>query len=122
MGSETKPVRLQRRRTKGFRLVSPNGLKIAYVTRPTIFGNPFKGPNAVDAYRRYLAGVTPIELGLEAGVTFAGRAPKWSHRRDVLDMLPKLRGANLACFCPLTRPCHADVLLELSNSDSVVLP
>jgi hypothetical protein len=23
-----------------------------------------------------------------------------------------LRGKNLACWCPLDRPCHADILLE----------
>ena len=28
----------------------------------------------------------------------------------------ELRGKNLACFCPLDQPCHADVLLELANS------
>ena len=27
-----------------------------------------------------------------------------------------LRGRNLACWCPLDQPCHADVLLELANS------
>ena len=26
-----------------------------------------------------------------------------------------LRGKDLACWCPLGRPCHADVLLELAN-------
>ena len=26
-----------------------------------------------------------------------------------------LRGKNLACFCPLDQPCHADVLLEVAN-------
>ena len=26
-----------------------------------------------------------------------------------------IRGRDLACFCPLDRPCHADVLLELAN-------
>ena len=26
-----------------------------------------------------------------------------------------LRGKNLACWCPLDQPCHADVLLELAN-------
>lgn len=29
--------------------------------------------------------------------------------------LAKLRGFNLACFCPLGSPCHADVLLEIAN-------
>jgi hypothetical protein len=27
-----------------------------------------------------------------------------------------LRGHDLACFCPLDQPCHADVLLELAAS------
>lgn len=29
--------------------------------------------------------------------------------------LPELRGKNLACWCGLDQPCHADVLLELAN-------
>lgn len=29
--------------------------------------------------------------------------------------LPELRGKNLACWCALDQPCHADVLLELAN-------
>lgn len=29
----------------------------------------------------------------------------------------ELRGKNLACWCPLDQPCHADVLLELANAD-----
>lgn len=37
-------------------------------------------------------------------------------RDDALDMdLTELRGKNLACWCPLDAPCHADVLLELAN-------
>lgn len=31
--------------------------------------------------------------------------------------LPELRGKNLACFCSLDSPCHADVLLDLANGD-----
>jgi hypothetical protein len=26
-----------------------------------------------------------------------------------------LRGKDLACWCPLNQPCHADVLLRLAN-------
>lgn len=29
--------------------------------------------------------------------------------------LDELRGKSLACWCPLDKPCHADVLLELAN-------
>lgn len=27
----------------------------------------------------------------------------------------ELRGKNLACWCPLGKPCHADVLLEIAK-------
>lgn len=31
----------------------------------------------------------------------------------------ELRGKNLACWCPLDQPCHADVLLEAANMISL---
>jgi hypothetical protein len=31
--------------------------------------------------------------------------------------LKSLRGLNLACWCKIDEPCHADVLLELANPD-----
>jgi hypothetical protein len=33
--------------------------------------------------------------------------------------LVNLVGKNLACWCPLDQPCHADILLELANSGNV---
>jgi hypothetical protein len=30
--------------------------------------------------------------------------------------LPQLRGRDLACWCALDAPCHADLLLELANA------
>jgi hypothetical protein len=33
----------------------------------------------------------------------------------MLRSLGELRGKNLACWCPLDQPCHADVLLEIAN-------
>lgn len=36
-------------------------------------------------------------------------APLW----DTTD----LRGKNLACWCALDAPCHADVLLEIANQE-----
>ena len=37
------------------------------------------------------------------------------------DHLHELRGKNLACWCPLDQPCHADVLLELANATRVAV-
>ena len=33
---------------------------------------------------------------------------------DPIDLSP-LRGKDLCCWCPLDKPCHADILLELAN-------
>jgi hypothetical protein len=34
---------------------------------------------------------------------------------DVVTLRQELAGRDLACWCPLDQPCHADVLLELAN-------
>jgi hypothetical protein len=35
---------------------------------------------------------------------------------DTEPRLETLRGHDLACWCRLDQPCHADVLLELANA------
>lgn len=36
---------------------------------------------------------------------------------DKKDQIRKeLKGKNLACFCPLDKLCHADILLKIANS------
>ena len=32
---------------------------------------------------------------------------------SVTEIQTELRGKNLACWCPLDKPCHADILLEI---------
>jgi Domain of unknown function (DUF4326) len=124
------PKRIQRQRTKGFNLKvassNPNG--VVYVGRPTWFGNPFtpkqfydagySGNTAtaisacVQAYREWLTG-EPFSLHWREPNHFLG----WlaACREDRVKRLPELRGKDLACYCPLDQPCHADVLLELAN-------
>jgi hypothetical protein len=36
-----------------------------------------------------------------------------------MDRVAELRGKNLACWCRLDKPCHADVLLEIANGPAV---
>ena len=121
----TTPQRVQRSRQKGWRK-PPNTV---IVTRPWKFGNPFaaKVPGGehglatmtrehlVEDFREWLT--TPL---------FAGKSPRgrdsmlgvpYSARDRILENLHELRGKNLACWCPLTQPCHADVLLELANTE-----
>ena len=85
------PRRIQRRRVKGWRM-PPNTV---YVGRPSKWGNPF---------RRREVGMYEVALRYQ-------RLRKISKA----DVRRELRGKNLACWCPLDQPCHADVLLEIAN-------
>lgn len=38
----------------------------------------------------------------------------------VADIRGELEGRDLACWCPLSEPCHADVLLDLANGGSTL--
>ena len=33
----------------------------------------------------------------------------------------ELAGKNLACWCPIGSPCHADVLLEIANTTTPLI-
>ena len=92
------PQRIQRRRTKGWRMPE----NTVSVCRPGKWGNPFKAnwPEggkdrawAVESFRGYYHD----DLEYRAAI------------------VRELRGKNLACFCSLDGPCHADVLLEWAN-------
>jgi Domain of unknown function (DUF4326) len=63
--------------------------------RKSTFCNPFpvKAYGLDEALRRYRAFILP-------------RAPEVRER---------LSGRDLACWCKLDQPCHADILLELAN-------
>lgn len=101
-----KPVRIQRKRTKGWKM-PPNTV---YVGRPSRWGNPFKPvrgvlrETCVEQFRRRMA------------------SPRQAD--ELTEIMLNLKGKNLACWCPLIDqhgnavPCHADVLLEIANRDS----
>lgn len=89
------PRRVQLSRARGWRM--PEGA--VKVDRSTRWGNPFvaatpaERARAVAQYRAWL----PSQPALVAAA------------RDAL------RGRDLACWCPLDGPCHADVLLDVAN-------
>jgi hypothetical protein len=85
----------------GFRAKLPPHTKL--VTRPTRWSNPFRiGIEARDnreaqiLFRRYLDDQPEL-------VAAAKR---------------ELKGFNLACYCDLDAPCHADVWLDIVNNGS----
>lgn len=114
------PARIQRMRTRGWKM--PEGA--VYVGRPGIYGNPFKlgapfcGPTiravyaraeAVAMFREWITRDTLHPLCWDKDLVTAHEA-----LRAALDR-GDLRGRDLACWCPIDQPCHADVLLELAN-------
>ncbi len=105
----TKPVRIQRKRTKGWKM-PPN---CVYVGRPTKWGNPWFCVGDSVKIKDEKHNQVWLEGG---GGVKAMLATYESHvRRRLSDKIGELRGKNLACFCKLTEPCHADVLLEIAN-------
>jgi len=99
------PNRVQLRRTKGWRL-PPNTV---VVSRPSRFGNPFR-VGCCEGYTRYNA-VEDFRAWVHGEIhDVFGKAPSLDEIRH------ELRGKNLACWCKLDAPCHADVLLDIANA------
>ncbi len=102
----TKPIRIQRKRTKGFKTPA----NTVYVGRPSKFGNPFNWKDGIAGDHGPRARVAAVMLYRQ--FIESERGPSAPTDEDIAS----LRGKNLSCFCPLDQPCHADVLLELANA------
>ena len=84
-----------------------------FVGQGTKWANPFKKPDT-DALR----GEPDVEAAYQRGGW--REAAKLLYREHLVEegLDPhELRGKDLVCACKLGEPCHADVLLELANSD-----
>lgn len=92
------PKRIQRKRAKGWKM-PPNAV---YVGRPTKWGNPWVVGRDGDAKTC----MTLYEQLINGNI--------WSEP-NMKTIKRELRGKDLACWCPLGQPCHADVLLEIAN-------
>jgi hypothetical protein len=109
------PIRIRRSRAKGARLTAPNRLPIVCVSRPSQWGNPFSNALATaTAANKPGLRARAVAQFRRALLTEDGSLPF-----DVGQVRRELRGKNLACWCPLDEPCHADVLLEVANSARV---
>lgn len=117
----SKPTRIQLRRTKGWRLQETsqtlNGLPAVKVTRPGKWGNPFVIGKEF-CRNKMNPGGGQISNTVQDGEHAVALFKRFTAREVAIQIAAyqELRGKNLACFCPLDQPCHADVLLELANS------
>lgn len=121
---EFTPIRVQRKRTKGFKTPEDT----IYVGRPTKYGNPFK----LDPDGTILCFSVNRKL-LDPWIVFSDESGHsvedivelyelWIKGRmldfEFLPLPPKieeLKGKNLSCFCSIEKPCHVDILLTVAN-------
>ena len=107
------PVRIQRKRTKGWRMPE----NTICVCRPGPWGNPFIVSEKITP-GKHVGGVSfwAVPCAEDAVECFREMLQHPARAEYVLAIREQLKGRNLACWCPLDAPCHADVLLELANA------
>lgn len=112
------PIRVQLSRKKGWRM-PPNTVSVA---RPGKWGNPFNAtqigvvlphPDPMRCFPMQIVHLrTPPSLDRCLDMFAAVMQVKL---RENPALTEPLRGKNLACWCPLDQPCHADILLRMAN-------
>lgn len=108
-----KPIRIQRKRTKGWRMPE----NTVYVGRPSRWGNPFRVGEMWGRRRMEPGGgeksCGPISDNNEAVRLFKRFTARKTQYQ--IHAAQHLRGKNLACWCLIGSPCHADILLKIAN-------
>jgi len=120
--SERRRLRLSRAR--GFRLadISDN---YRVVSRPSHFGNPFTldwarlGHEELsdDQLRAHVVSVYRWWLTDDAWADQFRDTILPPRRTWILEHLHELAGKDLACWCPESSPCNADVLLAMARTE-----
>ena len=102
-----RPIRIQRRRTRGFDMqaCSSDGRPVVYVGRPSKWG----AARADDPKFILRANARRIFLEIYRSELLKAIA-------EDPTCLEPLRDKHLACWCPLDQSCHADILLDLANA------
>ncbi len=84
-----------------------------YVGRGSVWGNPYRigvDGDAAQCVAQYARQMVPFKHGDSLRIFLMSEAA-------VMAIQEALRGKNLACWCPLDKPCHADWLLKVANDD-----
>lgn len=103
------PIRIQRKRTKGWKIPE----NTIYVGRGSIWGNPFRVNQLNPSKQNKEGGYNQIfTLNNEEACIHYERFLSLELRIKAKE---SLKGKNLACWCPLNKPCHADILLKIAN-------
>lgn len=100
------PKRIQLSRKRGWKL-PPNTV---VVSRPSKWGNPWRVGVGSIVHR------DGAVLEFERGLAREHNGRPANGLPSIAQIKTELRGKNLACWCPLDQPCHADVLLQIANT------
>lgn len=106
------PERIQRKRTKGWRM--PAGA--VYCGRPTAWGNPWRVGSTTWTVKP--GGLIDREPHppLTAHQAVESYRNSITHDPAQIAMIrTELGGKDLACWCGPDQACHVDVLLEIAN-------
>ncbi|HXF53602.1 MAG TPA: DUF4326 domain-containing protein [Hyphomicrobiaceae bacterium] len=100
------------RRSKGWRKPA----NTVYVGRPSQWGNPFRPGDKHPEHGRPMRRAEAVALYRKALTRPKSALNARLDPRCTLDAVKReLAGRNLACWCSLVGPCHADVLLDIAN-------
>jgi len=130
MTKSLRPIRIQRRRTKGYNMQATsravNGLDCISVTRPGRWGNPydiklFGRELSLKLFRNSVQGVWSPEPVKNASDEICDAAyaahlafmKRFTGDHPLSAARSELRGFNLSCYCAPSDDCHADVYLEI---------
>jgi len=124
----SEPRRIQMARQHPWRAENPDAVIVA---RPSKWGNPYdwrdiepgvatRDPDTGEVSVYVTMGPeTARELVVlmftqRLAGTYGGQDATWTYP-SIGEIRAALAGKDLACWCPLDQPCHADVLLEMAN-------
>lgn len=117
------PRRIQMSRQRPWRADNPDAVIVA---RPTRWGNPWRiepGPRTRALIRHADTGYVwahPSLMKARAVAVVAYRCSIDDEHDDTVPTVDEIRrelaGRDLACWCPLDQPCHADALLNIANA------
>lgn len=105
------PERIRMSRQRPWRAEYPDAVIVA---RPSKWGNPFKVGGVAMIESDWRGQRVTIEYDMTAALAVELYRQRFIY--DAREIRAELAGRDLACWCPLGQPCHADVLLEIANA------
>lgn len=129
----SKPIRLQRSRAKGAKVVSPNGLENVYIGRTgkedfkgggNILANPFIVGKPINEKLRPCTKISDFNKFENKPIDLQNSLKMYADYLELQrEFFPKnfeaikrkVSGKNVVCWCKLDQQCHGDILLKLFN-------